>query len=253
MGGVVAAFEGAVGAVDAVEEVVEGGALRQVTNLVEGDGDRVHERHGVFQVEVGFTVEVEGAVPGLVDASIDGVKDGRSLNLVLGEIGEEEVEVALKVCLGCVLDNTVGIFLLAAAENRRDLVEGSETVGNDAFVAVGQITNQRFDIHVGPLFRQRGRARSAKPCCSAGDDFGSHFRSWTGTFDLGVGLISWRRQLGVEVHSGRDEVNVMANVFGHVVFRARYMRLTARMLVHVILGFQQTLGFAHGGIKLQPT
>ena len=174
MGGVVAAFEGAVGAVDAVEEVVEGGALGEVADLVEGDGDRVDERHGVFEIEVGFTVEVEGPVSGLVDAAIDGVEDGGSLDLVLREVGEEEVEITLEVCLGRVLDDAVGVLLLIAGANSWDLVKGSETVGNDAFVAVGQIGNHRFDIDVGTFFRKRGRAGSAKLCRSARDDFGSH-------------------------------------------------------------------------------
>ena len=175
LSGVVAAFEGAVGTVDAVEEIVEGGALGKVADLVEGDGDRVDERHGVFEVEVGFTVEIEGFVVCLVDTAIDGVEDGGSLDLVLGEVGEEEVEVTLEVCLGCIFDDTVGVLLLVAGANRWDLVKGSETVGNDAFVAVGQIGNHRFDIDVGTFFRKRGRTRSAKLCCSAREDFRSHF------------------------------------------------------------------------------
>lgn len=135
----VTALEGAVGAVDAVEVVVEGGALLCVAELEERRLLWVGERHGVLEVEGGLAVEAEGASLGLHDDVVE-QDDAGALAAELGlEFGEEGVQVGLKKGLGCVLDYTECVQVVVGCQASYGyVVEGSETARSDHGVALIQ-------------------------------------------------------------------------------------------------------------------
>lgn len=99
----------AVGAVEGIKEVIEGGAFDVITGLIEGYWLWVYERHGVFEVEVGFTIVFETLVGGLDGSAVNKVSRWGFLDLLLGVVGKEEIQVPLEKRLRCVLDNAVYI------------------------------------------------------------------------------------------------------------------------------------------------
>lgn len=143
LGWVIAAFVGAVAAVNGVKEIVEGSALDQVTDLVESNLLWVHQGHGVLQIQVRFAVEVEGTVSRLHDTAVDQVSDWALANLLTGEVPKEHVQVGRNVGLGSVLDDTVRVLWVGRfAWWKR--VEGTQAVRHNLRIAVFQLRDNGF-------------------------------------------------------------------------------------------------------------
>ena len=98
---IVAAIEGAVGTVEAIEEVVERGALDRVTDLVEEDLLLLpHKTHHVLQVKAGLA---DGTAWG-EETAVDADESRALADLTLGVVAEEDIEVCRDVRLRGVLD-----------------------------------------------------------------------------------------------------------------------------------------------------
>ncbi len=131
---------------------------------------RVHKRHGVLEIQVGFAIEGETLIGGLDSGTVDKIGGGGALDLVCREIGEEEIEVALKEGLRRVLDDTEDppistivhsmvdfdlpkAILRIGGEIRRKPVQCTQAVRDNELVAILQFSKDIVDVDLGSLLR----------------------------------------------------------------------------------------------------
>ena len=91
---IIAALERAERLVHSVEPVIEACALYEIARLQQGDRLRVGQSHGVLQVQVRLSIEVETLVRCLRDATIDADQCRAVTNLTGREVAEEEIQIA---------------------------------------------------------------------------------------------------------------------------------------------------------------
>jgi len=240
---VITAVIRAVRTVDGVEEVVEGRPLDQITHLVQDHLLRIHQRHGVLEVEVRLAVEVKAGVRLLDHASVDGIQLWSLPDLLPREVGEEEIEILGPVGLRRVLNDAV-LVAGRRCDARREGVEGAQAVGRDHGVAMLQLRDDVVRRNLAAGLREGARVRPA----DAVGDAGLH----VALAERVAGAAAAGDELGVEVDRGHNQVDVLAEVRGDAVGLAGDVGLAERVVVDVILSLQQRLDVRDRSVHIDP-